>query len=459
MSRQASAAIEAALAGLPQAPTTIAVALSAGPDSAALTCAAASLARHHAWRVLAFHIDHQLQPQSSAWADAACAIGAALGVPVHVERVVVNADGDGIEAAARVARHTALANLARAHGADAVLFGHHLDDQVETVMFRLLRGSGIDGTQGIASHAMRDGVHFLRPWLGLPRDSVRAIATDFAAAHGLVLADDPTNDDTRYARGALRTHVLPAVAHHWPAYRQTVSRFAAHAAELGALADEVAEADLKALSVRDPWLDDCLSISLWRELSTLRQRLALRAWLARAGAVMPTQARLDALCAQVLMAAQDRQPAWQHDGLMVRRHRDCLALDRAWQGPDPAEVPLTGSIDVGVVPVAAWQGALHLDASHSGIDVTWLSQGVLTLGPRRADDRMRPRAGGPQRSLRNLYQEQGVPPWLRTRLPVLRRDGVVVFAAGLGVDADAPRTADGVALRWVPDALPRQADG
>jgi tRNA(Ile)-lysidine synthase len=186
--------------------TAVVVALSGGADSLALTAATAFEAPKLELRVRAVVIDHGLQEGSEEIAAAAARAANRLGVEASVIRVVVDGDG-GTEAAARDARYTALAHAAREAGAAAVLTGHTLDDQAETVLLGLARGSGAASLQGMAAASDLEGVALLRPLLGVRRASTRAAC----AAEGLEPWDDPHNEDDRFARVRVRTTVLPVM--------------------------------------------------------------------------------------------------------------------------------------------------------------------------------------------------------------------------------------------------------
>src|SRR5690606_25886555 len=115
-----------------------------------------------------------------------------------------------------------------------------LDDQAETILMRLLRGAGIAGVGGMRASLARDGVRYLRCWLDVPRADILASAREVAPTLGVALADDPSNQDTHYARGHLRAQVLPALAGHWPGYRAALARFGRLAREADAVLAEVA---------------------------------------------------------------------------------------------------------------------------------------------------------------------------------------------------------------------------
>lgn len=213
------------------------VALSGGADSLALAAAAAFEGPRSGLRVGAIVVDHDLQAGSAQVVERARDAAAALGLaPVTVTRVRVGTDG-GPEAAARAARYAAIEDAARIAGATRVMLGHTLDDQAETVLLGLARGSGPDALAGMR----RNDPPLLRPLLGLRRATTRAAC----AAAGLPVWDDPQNADPAFARVRVRLSALPALeAALGPGIAEALARTADQvqedAAALDALAAELA---------------------------------------------------------------------------------------------------------------------------------------------------------------------------------------------------------------------------
>jgi tRNA(Ile)-lysidine synthase len=221
-------AVRAALEPVP-AGSTVTVALSGGADSLALTAAVAFEAPKRAVQAVAITIDHGLQDVSADTAATASAAARALGLEARVARVDVFDRGDGPEAAARGARYAALAAQAADLGAVAVLLGHTLDDQAETVLLGLARGSGAASLQGMAPVSeLAPGVALIRPLLDVRRETTR----DACVAEGLVPWDDPHNADPRYARVRVRERVLPVLeAELGPGIAAALARTAAQLRE------------------------------------------------------------------------------------------------------------------------------------------------------------------------------------------------------------------------------------
>jgi len=302
--------------------SAVGVALSAGPDSAMLALHAACAARDRGWAIHCFHIHHGLQAGADAWLAQAHRLAALLQVSCHSRRVRIDILGRGVEAAARETRYEALAELASLAGVRHVLLAHHLDDQAETVLLRLLRGAGPEGLSAMAPVVQRDGLAYHRPWLDEPRSRILACAERFALLTGWRPVRDPSNGDIRYARGTVRTQLAPLLDARWPAWRRTLGRHARQARELALWQAEASAQDWTAL---DPGADGrSFSLLAWRALPAVRQGPVLRYWLRRLGLRMPADARLQAWLRQlrgVHALGHDRNVRLRHGEVWIVVHR------------------------------------------------------------------------------------------------------------------------------------------
>lgn len=188
---------------------SILLAISGGPDSTALLLLAARWrgARGDGPRLFAATIDHGLRPEARQEAEAVGALAASLAIPHTILTWSGAKPAHGLQEAARAARYELLARHARELGAGAIATAHTLDDQAETVLFRLMRGSGITGLAGIASERALDELALLRPLLEVPKAALIAYCRDT----GVAFVEDPSNRNPRFARARLRG-ILPPLA-------------------------------------------------------------------------------------------------------------------------------------------------------------------------------------------------------------------------------------------------------
>jgi len=433
-------------------PVTVAVALSGGRDSVALLHATrdALAAACPLARVVALHVHHGLQAQADEWDLFCAALCTDLRVPLASTRVTVQPTaGEGIEAAARRARHAALGRMCREQGARLLLFAHHRDDQVETVLLRLFRGTGVAGMAGMPASRPLDAlgdaegeVRLLRPWLDVPRADIDA----YCAAHGLRWIDDPSNTDTRFARNALRAQ-LPALLQAFPALYDNVTQAASHFAQAAGMLDALAAQSLARLvcSGRDADTLSELDLAGLRALSAEHADAVLRHWLRDLGALPPSTARLAAMRTQ-LIEHEGGEPAVAHDGLILRRFRDRVLACRAVPAGAPAPFAFEWRGEARIV-VPAWRGELHFDRDDTFGVPEAILRAPLRLAARAGGERIVLRPGGPARALKQAYQEADIPAWRRAHLPLLWSGDTLVLAAGLGMHrrwpADTPH-----APRW-----------
>ncbi|MDO9617614.1 MAG: tRNA lysidine(34) synthetase TilS [Pseudomonas sp.] len=408
------------------------VALSGGLDSTVLLHLLARLAQREALPPLsAIHIHHGLQAAADAWPAHCRELCAALSVPLQVEYVQV-APGASLERAAREARYAAFA--ARLGVGEVLLTAQHRDDQAETLLFRLLRGAGVQGLSAMpVSRALGAG-QLVRPLLNCSRDELLA----YAREHTLAWVEDPSNADERFSRNYLRRQVMPALLSRWPQASTNMARSAAHLGEAAQLLDELAQQDMAAaqVSAEFAWLPlPSLALPTLRDLSEPRQRNALRYWL-RPLTAMPDSEHWAGWQA-LRDAAPDAAPVWQLAAGELRRSDERLWwLAGDWlrkpapfsvvvQGNQPLALPANGHVRIdGQLPAGNWQ-------------LSYRQGGDQLLLPGRG-----------HRDLKRLFNELRVPAFVRDRLPLLRLDNQVVAIANLpGVQG----AADGRwQLHWQP---------
>ncbi|WLE59907.1 tRNA lysidine(34) synthetase TilS [Burkholderia plantarii] len=464
-------AVRVALGALPEA-ATIAIAYSGGLDSSVLLDATVRVAG--AARCVALHVHHGLSPNADAWLAHAEASAAALGVSFDAQRVEVPREsGLGVEASAREVRYRALDALGERHGAQALWIAQHADDQAETVLLQLLRGAGLAGIAAMAPRYLPDGATIvrMRPLLSL----LRAQLERYAEARALRWIDDESNADTRYARNALRAQVLPELAVHFPGFRDALARTAQHAAAAQRLLDGLAADDLAGVA-----RDDGRVLSRERLLGFDDERGAnlLRHWMRTLGLPGASAARLAEMIKQLRATQVSHALRIDHAGQCLRLYRD----DVYWEAGDSADPADDGSARARPIARLEWAGQeiWHLPAWR-GSFVFWpvddadeaaagsgaedrIAEAVLAGAPlvvraRAGGERMRMASGGPSRTLKNLFQERGVPAWQRD-VPLLHAGETLLFVPQLGVNR-APEAGGAAAggagpyrrIEWRPDLL------
>jgi len=451
---------------IPSDASRLALALSGGLDSMVLLDALAHWvqARRAAGDVvaqpLAIHIHHGLSEHADDWL-VVCEREARLrGFAFEAQRVNVSRDArQGIEGAARAARYEALAASCNAHGVGWLLTAHHANDQAETVLLQMLRGAGLPGVAAMAVEGTLPVVaggepcrtRLLRPLLDVSRETMRA----YAKARSLTWVEDPSNDDRHYLRNALRHDVMPAIAAHVPAYRETLARFARHAAQAQSLLDQLAQSDFELARSASTDGDERLQRSRLQALDASRLANLLRYWTARRSLAMPPEARLEEWVRQIRDAQADASLELPHGDAVLRLYRDELRWTAVYDSADPDDVASDAVLRWSGErewPLPQWQGSIVFvpvaegESADGTIDEHVLRAHPLVARARAGGERWREHAEGHSRSLKHWYQSRGVPAWLR-HVPIVWQGSEIVFVPRLGIDG-AAQSGEGTAVRW-----------
>jgi tRNA(Ile)-lysidine synthase len=381
------AAARAALAGLELRGKRIAAGFSGGVDSTVLVHVLGQLAPSLGYRLSAVHVHHGLSRNADAWRRSCAAFCRDAGIPFTARRVRVVRVGKGLEAAARAARRKVFENLR----VDAIAFGHQLDDQAETVLLNLLRGAGLAGASGMPVAGKLGDKPLLRPLLAVPREAILS----YAKANRLAWIEDESNADEALTRNFLRRRVGPLLASRFPRWRESLARAARHFSS-----------------------------------ARLDERALLREFLASKGLRAPSEARLAEMLRQI--GSGSTRMALAHDGKVLRRHRGAVLVDKPvdvtrfkpvrWSGGSRMALPELG-------------GELRFKRVRGkGIDLARVPAGLM-VRLRSGGERLQQDPGRPRRTLKNLFQESGIPEWQRGRLPLLASGDELVWVPGIGVHA------------------------
>jgi len=395
------------------------VAYSGGLDSAVLLHLLVEI-RTELAEIIVLHVDHSLQPESSAWAAHCVEQSKALGLQCRVLKVEVVVSDQGLEAAAREARYAAFA--AELGPGDCLLTAHHADDQIETFLLRLLRGSGPAGLAAMSSKRSLGKGWLCRPLLVYDRKTLE----NWAKTQQLQWIDDPSNADAQFDRNWLRHELLPQLTKRWPKVKTKLARSTRHAAEADALLTQLAELDLDAAKLPEP---EQLSWPVLAALDPAKLRNALRYWIRRNGYLPPPEARLDEALRVFSEAGEDRNPCVAWRGAELRRYRDCLYLmeplqdipenwSAEWDGLEPLQLP-------GELGVLRLEGVTNPAITYT----VCFRQGGETV-----------RLKGQQHALKNWFQENSIPPWIRGRMPLLYDKDVLLAVADRWQTEDAGLT-------------------
>ena len=441
--RDAVAAVHRALCEVATA-TPIVLAVSGGPDSVGM--ARLVVAARPDLRATVVHVRHGLRDDALD-AEIAAAHARSLGLACEIVRVTVVAAGTGPEDAARTVRWEALAAAAQGVGASLIATGHTADDQAETVLLNLARGSGLAGLAGMPPRRGIAGeLTVIRPVLDLRRAVVAAVA----ASSGMPVATDPSNTDPAQRRSRARHDVLPRLRTLTGGDTDPVealARLARHARRDNEYLDDIAAAAVARAAGR--W--GPVQVLPVTALDGTNDAIATRMvrWLAlRAGAHRLTDAMVSAV-----LALRDGQVAQLAGGLLVSRGGGFVAA--APRAEPPAVHHLTGdAVDLPEIGLTLRREA----RTGGGVLPPWaparaaaavpaLADGALLVRPRRSGDRIADTQG--TRSVARAMAAAGVPRIARDLVPVVSDDQGVLWIPGVAVRAGAsgPRN-----LRLVPSS-------
>ncbi len=408
------------LAELPNTAHRYAVAFSGGMDSTVLLAALQRLTPRQPLRAL--HIDHGLHPESASWERHCRSVADSLGVGYESRRCpVAEAPGQSLEARAREVRYGMLAEL-MAPG-ETLLTAHHADDQLETILLRLLRGSGVKGLRGIAGGYEFGSGYLARPLLRVPRDEILEVAR----AWELEWIEDPSNRDLRFDRNFVRAELAPRMKSRWPAAERTVGRAARQMADAHEILEDIAGSDAQAID--NP---ACIRCAALLEISPPRRRNLLRHLIGRVGLPVPDSRQMATLLKALDVQRPDARTRVQWPGAEARTYRGRLYLF-------PPLCP--GSADGYSGPISryeSWSGpegkVSLVPGTGPGLPAAWAAEG-FRIRFRMGGERFKPLRRSHSRPLKKWLQEAGVPPWLRTRIPLLYRSNQLVAVGDLWVSA------------------------
>lgn len=432
--------------------TGIAVAYSGGLDSSALLILAVEYCHLRKIPLFAIHIHHGLSPNADSWLEHCRSVCFAKNVTFLYEKVTLDGNKkEGIESSARSARYLALGRICYEHQIKYCLTAHHQDDQAETLLMQMLRGSGVAGLSGMDRFNTAESLlgvsalTLMRPLLQETRENLER----FVDSHAILHIHDESNDDARFLRNALRHKVMPLLEEISPGFSLRIARTATHMRSSRILLEDLAEHDLRVCMDSDG-----LSLQSIRSLSTERVNNLLRLWFVRLRSRVPTTSRLAEILKQLLEARDDARITVFHDSLAIHRYQGRIyatsrleAQDLSdkseifkWSGQDKSEFP-----DMG--------GALYFQYSDLGIDSEWLMGRPLELHFRRGGERLKLAENRPTRDMKSHYQSLKIPFWIRQKLPFVSIDNQLVFAAGVGMQADfcTRGAGDRIVFKWIAD--------
>lgn len=353
------------------------------------------------------------------------------------ERVQVNGKEGGIEQGAREARYQAYRQYLQPN--QVLVTAQHQDDQAETFLLALKRGSGPAGLSSMPAKMPFEQGYLLRPLLNITREQIEA----YAHEHGLLWIEDDSNQDDRYDRNFLRLHVMPLLTQRWPHFSQAVTRSAALCGEQEALLDELLDVELQQLIDEHQSLD----INLLSRCSEIKRNALLRRWFAKCNKSMPSRSQLSRLWQEVALSKADAEPRLRFFQDEVRRYQQRLYL-----------VPVMEELTDKVIEWSLSQPLIL--PNQLGILAVGRDSGKTICRAPLADEKVTVRFGLTASSLRivgrdlarsskKIWQELNIAPWQRTRIPLIYYNDTLIAAVNTFVTLEGNATTEqSITIEW-----------
>ena len=400
----------------PKSGKRIAVALSGGLDSVVLLDTVCKAQTKNQDQIYAFHIHHGLQKPADDWLVFCEKL--AKQYKIHFDFRLLHLDTEdakgNIEARARVGRYEALADLCEEYGIEDLLLAHHQNDQAETVLLQLLRGSGVAGLSGMPASRVitsNPNITLWRPLLNQSRQELEA----YAKEHKLKWIEDPSNQNTKYRRNAVRKKIIPALENIQPEALANMARSAELLGEAQTLLNRLAQQDGKGILNKGQLKVASLLALAGDDLPAANN--VLRYWLQTQQLAMPSQDRLQAWWRDLAKVKADAKLEWLHDERKIYLWRGMLQVANAEEGHWILKTLPANSKQLGLS--ADW---VKIAQENNGI----------ALRERLGSEKIQIKPKTPRKTLKNLYQGADIPPWER-QAPLLYINDELIAVAGIGL--------------------------
>jgi len=384
----------------------ILVAYSGGLDSHVLLHLLAQIPE---FSIRAIHIHHGLQSIADSWTKHCQTICNELNIPLEIIYLKLSpAKGESIEAIAREGRYQALKTAIKAD--EILVTAQHLNDQSETLLLQLFRGAGIQGLAAMPTLCdFAEGKH-ARPLLTATRQELEA----YADKHQLNFIEDPSNQNNAFDRNYLRNKILPKLRQRWLGLDKALSRSASIQAETKQLLDEIAAEDLNHICDKKT---NTLQIEALLKHSFNRQKLILRYWISKSGFKYPSEKKLKHIFSDVIHAQADANPLVEWQGAQIRRYQKQLYImqplskhdakqEYHWDGKNPLHIT---SLDLILKPEV-------LEIKNQAVTVRFRQGGEKFYDTKRKCTI----------SLKNHLSEASIPPWQRSRIPLIYKHNTLI---------------------------------
>jgi len=416
--------------------TELMVAYSGGLDSSVLLHASVQLLNAGKIAKLSvLHVNHGISPDADEWQKHCQQTCDNYKISLLSTKFELAQRWTTSEADAREARYSFFEQCV--NDQQVLLFAHHQDDQAETVLFRLFRGSGIHGVSGMPRVRRFSSGYLLRPFLEFTKSELES----FAKLDQLSWVEDDSNASSRYSRNYIRNEILPLLKNKWPEVTPSISRFAKIANDQMEILDETAQQDLVQVQIDKNRLD----IAKLHELSFARQNNLLHFWIRAYGENSPSSLDIEQILNQISVVGSQQENindqkieikvagVWLRcfDGklFMLKRDEPQVLTERLlWQ-----DIGRNFRINKDIVLVVT--SASSLESANKNLCLRLpTSQEIVTVRARTGGEKAKPSYRNHSTNLKTIYQELKIPSWQREWLPLIYFNEKLVAVPGVFVD-------------------------
>lgn len=436
--------------------TGIAVAYSGGLDSTVLLALTSLYAQQEQIPVFAYHINHGISANALVWQKHCEDTCSKLGIPFRTDQVVIKNQGKGIESIARTERYQALGRLCKIDQVNFLLVAHHLDDQAETMLMQLFRGTGLRGLAGMDEFnfapTLLNSPHILigRPLLSESKNAIQI----YANFNQLKNIEDESNADLVFTRNATRHLLMPKIEEVFPQFVQRLFRTSVHTRSAQRLLDELAATDLNACSE-----NNVLDLTQLLALNADRISNVFRYWLSINHVQLPSTSKIAEIQDQLFNAREDARVTIHHGEHSICRYASKIyLLDQRLVSTHQADIEFQWSGEPSKY-FSELKGTLIFQRGEVGVCVNILNEKTMVIRRRLGGERLRLAKNRPTRDMKSHFQSAKIPFWLREKLPFIYIDDQLFFVGLLGVDAaflvdeqtEPNGTSTKIELTWIPD--------
>lgn len=374
-------------------------------------------------KISAVHVHHGISENADAWVDHCQQFCKGLEIDLtvlHVNAQIKN--GESPEEKARQLRYQAIQELMKKN--DILLTAHHQNDQAETYLLHLLRGSGPRGLSCMPLIREFGCGYIARPLLSFNRKQL----ADYARQEQLQWINDESNKNIDLDRNYIRNEILPVIEKKWPSAVKTISRSAEHQSELTELLDEFINEDFKNLTSDKK---NVLSIDELVKLPVNKAKYILFSWLRNLDYPVPNSRIMENIITQLVNASWDSEACIRWNDAEIRRYRDKIYAMRPLSTHDP-DITHTWNVNE---PLKVASGILSArKVTGEGIDTTLVRNDIVMVKYRHGGEHIQPYGKAHRCELKKLFQEIGMPPWLRDRIPLIYLEDKLIAVSDLWID-------------------------